>query len=185
MSWQAISLNGIELIKAFETCKLQACLDTRGRWSIGYGHHGPDVTEETVIDEQLADELLEDDLLEAEQAVNELVHVMLTQEQFDALVSFTLDVGVENLKESALLKRLNQCDEKGVLIEFLRWVYCNDSVVSDLVARRKAERDLFASCRMLCTPKDIGTHELSEGVKISHYFAASNTASMVGIGIKF
>ena len=102
-----VSRAGIELIKSFEGLRQTATRLPDGRWTLGYGHtfsarEGARVTQED------ADALLRFDLLPIVDAVNNLVLVPLNQNQFDALVSFCFNIGVDNFAVSTVLKRLNE-----------------------------------------------------------------------------
>lgn len=87
--------------------------------------------------------LLRQDVREAEQAVRRLVTVRLTQAQFDALVSFTFNVGQGNLARSTLLRKLNAGDCVGAANEFLRWNRAGGQVFRGLTIRRQDERAMF------------------------------------------
>jgi lysozyme len=78
-------------------------------------------------------------------AVNKCVKVPLNQYQFDALVSWTYNLGESNLKNSTLLKVLNDGDYEGVPFQIKRWNKANGKVLSGLTRRRKAEAELFRS----------------------------------------
>jgi GH24 family phage-related lysozyme (muramidase) len=95
------------------------------------------------VTEQTALELLKEDLEEAEQAVNDLVTVPLNQNQFDALVSFTYNLGRRRLEESTLLKLLNDGQYQDASAQITRWRYIGHDVSSGLSRRREAERALF------------------------------------------
>jgi lysozyme len=71
------------------------------------------------------------------------VHVPLTQNQFDALVSFVFNLGVGNFRTSTLLKKLNAGDNDGAAQEFGRWIHAGGKALPGLVRRREAERALF------------------------------------------
>lgn len=137
-----ISEKGIELIKSFEGLRLEAYLDSVAVPTIGYGHTRGVKLGQTITQEQ-ADALLEEDIHEFELAIQRLVHVNLTQNQFDALVSFTFNLGIGSLKQSTLLKKLNAGDITGAANEFNRWVYAGGKKLTGLVKRRSAERLLF------------------------------------------
>jgi lysozyme len=139
-----ISQEGINLIKQFEGCKLTTYADTGGIATIGYGHTGSDVHRGQCISEQEAENLLRKDVERFEKAVNAEVKVPLSQNQFDALVSFAFNVGQGNLHTSTLLRKLNQSDYQGAAQEFPRW--CKDSRGHELLGlkrRREAEKNLF------------------------------------------
>lgn len=86
---------------------------------------------------------LQQDLIASEQAVNQRVRVPLTQQQFDALVSFVFNLGAGSFSRSALLQKLNNQDYTGAGNEFLRWTHAGGKVVPGLVRRREAEKALF------------------------------------------
>ena len=136
------SKNGIELIKEFEGRRLVAYQDSVGVWTIGYGHT-KDVWEDRLIIKSTADRLLAEDLAEFEKYVDNLVDVPLTQNQFDALVAWTFNLGPTNLSESTLLKKLNAGDYDSVPSEMKRWNKAGGEVLEGLIRRREAEAALF------------------------------------------
>src|SRR5262249_42802085 len=95
------------------------------------------------ISRERADELLEQDLRNAERSVQQLVTVPLNANQFAALVSFTFNLGAQNLRSSTLLRDLNAGDYRGAADQFNRWVFAGGAVEQGLVKRRQAERELF------------------------------------------
>lgn len=97
------------------------------------------------VTEQQADAYLRNDVKKFEAAVSNAVKVKLTQGQFDALVSFTYNVGPANMASSTLIKKLNAGDVKGAADEFLRWNKAAGKVMAGLTTRRAAERALFLS----------------------------------------
>lgn len=135
---------GLALIKHFEGLQTHAYLCPAGVWTIGYGHTRGVRSGEVITSEQ-ADALLSDDLSASERAVERSVTVPLSQQQFDALVSFTFNFGEGNLHDSTLLKKLNAGDSAGAADEFLRWVNADGKKLPGLVERRNAERQLFLS----------------------------------------
>ena len=138
-----ISQTGIDLIKQFEGCKLEAYQCSAGVWTIGYGHTGSDVTKGRKITQDDAESLLKQDLIVHCNNVLKLVKVKLNQNQFDALVSFEYNVGYGNLSSSTLLKLLNEGDYTGAAGQFEKWVYAGGKVLAGLEKRRKAEKELF------------------------------------------
>jgi len=135
---------GLALTKKFEGLRLSSYQDSGGVWTIGYGHTkgvGPG----QAISEAEADRLLALDLAEAVQAVNRLVRVSVTQNQFDALVDFTFNLGGHRLAESTLLRLVNEQKFDLAVREFPKWVYAGSQVLPGLVVRRKAEAELFAA----------------------------------------
>ncbi|UGA40291.1 lysozyme [Chromobacterium haemolyticum] len=139
-----ISANGIKLIQQFEGLRLKAYQDAVGVWTIGYGHTGPDVTPGLVITQAQADALLARDLSRFETGVTRLAQVPLNQNQFDALVSFSYNLGLGSLQNSTLLRLLNQRDYAGAAAQFPRWNKAGGKVLlACLTRRRAAEQALF------------------------------------------
>ena len=138
-----ISDKGIELNKNFEGCELHAYKDNVGVLTIGYGHTGSDVAEGQTVTEEEAEEILRKDLTKFEDYVKNYVECELNQEQFDALVAWTFNLGPGNLKSSTLLKRLNENDYDDVPNQIRRWNRAGGEVVSGLVRRRNSEAHLF------------------------------------------
>ena len=138
-----ISDEGLELIKHFEGCELEAYKCPAGVWNIGYGHT-KDVEEGEKWSQDKADFMLFRELEEEyEQYVNDYVHVPLNQQQFDALVSWTYNLGPVNLKKSTLLRKLNDGEYQEVPNQIKRWNKANGEVLAGLVRRREAEALLF------------------------------------------
>ena len=140
-----ISQKGIDLIKSFEGCRLTAYRCPANVLTIGYGHTGADVTAGLKITQEQAEKLLKSDLLVHCNNVSKAVKVPLTQNQFDALVSFEFNVGYGAFVSSTLLKLLNQKKYKEAAAQFDRWIYANRKVLAGLVRRRTAEKKLFLS----------------------------------------
>lgn len=138
-----ISANGVKLIQQFEGLRLKAYQDAVGVWTIGYGHTGPDVTPGLVISQAQADALLARDLNRFETGVSRLVQVPLNQNQFDALLSFSYNLGLGSLQNSTLLRLLNQRDYAGAAAQFPRWNKAGGKVLPGLARRRAAEQALF------------------------------------------
>ncbi|MDX7034691.1 lysozyme [Enterobacter roggenkampii] len=140
---------GIALIKQFEGCKLTAYQDSVGVWTIGYGWtkpvDGKPIRAGMTIKQETAERLLKTGLVSYENDVSRLVKVDLTQGQFDALVSFTYNLGARSLTTSTLLRKLNAGDYAGAADEFLRWNKAGGKVLNGLTRRREAERALFLS----------------------------------------
>ncbi|QOV56310.1 lysozyme (plasmid) [Serratia marcescens] len=138
------SEKGVALIKHFEGLRLRAYQCTANVWTIGYGHTFG-VRPGDVITPEQADMLLREDVSEAERAICRFVHVPLTQYQFDALVSFTFNLGSENLRTSMLLRLLNAGDYPGAAVQLLCWVNAGGKRLPGLERRREAEKNLFLS----------------------------------------
>ncbi|MEE9119408.1 MAG: lysozyme [Calditrichia bacterium] len=142
-----ISGRGIEKIKEHESLRLQAYPDQAGKMTIGYGHlikpNEQFLLDPRGITEQIADDLLKKDLSFAEKGVNKNVSVPLSGNQYDALVSFVYNIGVNAFRRSTLLKKLNDGDYSGAANEFKRWRLAGGKVSKGLIARRQREETLF------------------------------------------
>ena len=139
--------NGLDLIKKYEGLSLKGYLCPAGVPTIGYGYTGlvlgKKITTDMKITLNQAEKLLASSLSGFEKSVNDLVKVPLTQNQFDAVVSFVYNLGAGNLKSSTLLKKLNAKDYIGASNEFLKWNKAGGKVLSGLTKRRQSEKDLF------------------------------------------
>lgn len=133
------SKNGIELIKKFEGCRLTAYkpVITEKYYTIGYGHYGADVKQGMKITHAQADAYLKADLVKFENSVNSL-NLTLTQNQFDALVSFTYNCGAGNLKKLVQGRNLREIADA-----FLLYNKAGGKVLKGLTTRRNEERRLF------------------------------------------
>jgi lysozyme len=143
-----INAAGLKLLMASEGCKLNCYRDGAGVATIGFGHTGPDVTNGMTITQAEADRLLAEDLAKFEKAVDELVKVNLTENQFSALVVWTFNCGAQALKRSTLLKLINQGDLAGASRQFGLWNKIRDHdgksrPLAGLTVRRQAEMNLF------------------------------------------
>jgi lysozyme len=142
----SVSRSAVELIKAFEGFRRKAARLDDGRWTIGYGHTLT-AREGAQITEPEAEALLLYDLIGAAHAVNELVFAPLTQNQFDALVSFVFNIGVLGFRGSPTLRRLNEGRplEAALAMELWRKADLEGEriVIDALVRRRAAEKALF------------------------------------------
>jgi lysozyme len=149
-----LSENGYRLIKNFEGLRLTPYRDVAGVWTIGYGstryHDGKQVKPgDKLADVAQADALFSNTLGQYESAVNQFVKVLITQNQFDALVSFAYNEGTAALEKSTLLANLNEKNYAEAAMHFLAWDKITDpktgkKVVCDtLVQRRGEESKLF------------------------------------------
>ena len=149
-----LSNNGFKLIKNFEGLRLNAYKDIAGIWTIGYGstryHDGRSIKPgDKLASAALADVLFNNTLGPYESAVNARVKVPLSQNQFDALVSFTYNEGTGALAASTLLVKLNEKNYAGAAAHFLDWNKVTDPetgkkiICETLVERRKEESRLF------------------------------------------
>lgn len=143
---------GIDAIKKHEDFRAFPYQDIAGKWTIGYGHlikPGESFPRDISIEE--AEVILFNDAQIAMDAVNRLVKVPITQNQFNALVSFTYNLGTGALAESSVLRNLNNGDVQAAADSFLLWNKYRKSPGAPLVAsagltnRRKAEAAVFLS----------------------------------------
>lgn len=139
-----ISEAGLDLIKSFENLRLEAYMPTPDDVpTIGYGHTKGVQMGNSCTEEQATDWLRED-CSDAEECVNKFVRVPMTQNEFDALVSLTFNIGCGAFKGSTLLKLLNNADYDGAAAQFPRWSKQAGNTLAGLVRRREAERRMFA-----------------------------------------
>ena len=137
---------GIDLIKEFEGCRLEAYVCASGVWTIGYGHTGG-VKAGDVISQDEAERLLKKDLYRFEMAVISLIQPDLTQHEFDAVFSFSFSVGTGALEQSTFRRRVNAGENKALCFEqeFPKWVNGSTGPLPGLVRRRNAEVELSKS----------------------------------------
>lgn len=138
------SERGLSLIKKYEGLRTNAYLCPANVWTIGYGHT-KGVRQGMMISHKDADKLLEQDLRYFESAVTSAVTVEISQNQFDALVSFAFNVGAGAFKGSTLLSLLNRKHYISAAEQFLRWTRGGGKVLPGLVKRRREEYELFLS----------------------------------------
>lgn len=138
--------NGLAFTKFAEGFRLKAYRDTGGVLTIGVGHvikpNEHHLRDATLTEDQVF-RLLRADIKEAEDIVKRLVTVKLSQNQFDAIVDFTFNLGGGQLRGSTLLRKLNAGDYKGAAEEFSRWVFDNGVKQPGLINRRRECRSLF------------------------------------------
>lgn len=135
---------------------IKRAVNARGNPTIGVGHlvsRNDTSYDGVTLSQERVDQLLEADLADAERAINNNVHVKLSQNQFDALVSLVFNVGpgVKNVKSgiitlkdgrpSTLLRLLNRHDYKGAAEQILAWKYVKGEPI--LRPRRLREKKLF------------------------------------------
>ena len=132
----------IDMVKHFEGFKAVAYLCPANVWTIGYGRT-KNVKEGDITSMPQATRDLEEELIEFGEQVLSVVDVELSQNEFDALASWTYNLGVGNLQSSTLLKKLNAGDKDSVPSEMLRWNKAAGRVLAGLTTRRQAEADLW------------------------------------------
>ena len=140
--------DGLALIKRFEGFKPEIYICPGGWPTIGYGHVVRNDERERFtdgIDEATAEDLLRRDVETAERAVLRFIRVPLEDGQFDALGSFTFNLGAGALQRSTLRRKANREEHGAVPAEFGRWVFAGGHKLKGLVRRREAEAELYAS----------------------------------------
>jgi len=153
------SAQGLDLIKEFEDCKLEAYPDPKtggDPWTVGWGATGLGIGPGTAWTQEQADSRLIADVAQREALVSQAVTHPMTQGQFDAFVSIVFNVGqgsktrdgILRLKDgrpSTLLRKFNAGDISGAENEWLKWISPGSNVTKGLLRRRMAELELFRS----------------------------------------
>lgn len=132
-----------EIIKHFEGFRLEAYSDSGNKWTIGYGHTGPEVHEGLKITEEEAEELFLKDLMHAKSVVEKYVKVNLYDNEKAALISFVFNVGEGAFRKSTLLAELNRGKYENVPHELYRWNKVGGQESGGLTRRRRAEVSLW------------------------------------------
>lgn len=144
-----IGQQGIDLIKKFEGFSSKPYLCPAKICTIGYGAtFYPDGKKVTMTDKIITEsegvDLLKHMLVKFEQYVDSYCIDTISQNQFDALVSFCYNVGPANLKASTLLKKVNvNPNDETIRAEFMKWTKAGGKTLKGLVTRRQAEADLY------------------------------------------
>ena len=140
-----ISQTGIDLIKDFEGFYAESYLSPAKFWTQGWGSTAGITADSPPITRAEGEELLAKDLVRFERAVLRLCPVPLSQGHYDALVSFSFNLGSGALQSSTLRRKIMREDYEGAADEFPRWVFAAGRRLAGLVRRRDAERSLFLS----------------------------------------
>lgn len=144
-----ISDAGMDLIKRFEGCELEAYRDAVGVWTIGYGHTAqagpPAPFPGQKITQAEAEALLRRDLASYEAAVRSCVGREPSQAQFDAMTSLCYNIGPGAFRGSSVVRRFNDGDDRAAADAFLMWNKAGGKVLRGLTKRRNAEREMFLS----------------------------------------
>jgi len=143
-----ISDKGIALIKHHEGVRLKPYQDCVKLWTIGVGHligDGKSLPPEwnKVFTMEEVDGILRKDLARFEQGVSKFCPVQLTQGEFDALISFSFNLGLGVLQRSTLRQKILRNDKKGAAEEFTKYVRAGGKIIKGLVTRRNDEKQLF------------------------------------------
>lgn len=137
-----INPSGLALIRRFEGCSLTCYKDIRGLATVGVGHR-TDLPIGATITQDEADAFLTQDVANTVKALNSLIKMDLTSNQFSALVSLAYNIGVTAFAGSTLLKVLNAGGIQKVADQIERWDEVDGVVVDGLWRRRAAERALY------------------------------------------
>ena len=135
----SVSAIGLGAIGVREGSVLKAYKDEGGVWTIGKGHTGSDVKEGMTITKAQEEALLKKDVAKHEAGIKKYITAELTQYEYDAIVSWTYNVGVGNLARSTLRKKFNAGDHAGGCREMLKWVYIKGKWSKGLYNRRMQE----------------------------------------------
>lgn len=134
---------GIDLIKKFEGCRLDAYLDVAGIPTIGWGTVGTDIHLGLSWTQEDCDKILIADLDHVQSQVKKVLQVDLTDNEFSAICSLIYNIGIGNFKKSTLLDCLNEREWDLAAAEFPKWDHAGGRVVAGLLKRRMAEKELF------------------------------------------
>jgi lysozyme len=149
MHIRKISQNGLNLIKYFEGFRSKPYLCEAGKPTIGYGFtrypNGQRVTlNDPPITEEWAEVVLSKLLEQYEAEVDAATNDNITQNQFDALVSFVFNIGITNYKASTIRKLINNNpSDPNIAVQFARWKYSDNKPSRVLIRRRKLESELY------------------------------------------
>jgi lysozyme len=141
-----ISKQGLDLICQYESFSPIIYVCPAGYPTVGYGHLVTEKNKEQFldgVDQDEALELLRKDVEMAERAVGRFISAPLTQGQFDALVSFTFNLGAGALQRSTLRRKINRGEYDDVPAELMKWVWAGGKKLKGLVKRRTAETGLY------------------------------------------
>jgi len=145
---KSISAVGLAFIKKYEGLRLSAYHCPAGIVTIGYGSTRYPEGRLVMISDELrsqeeATQLLLATISVFESAVNEKL-LNINQNQFDALVSFSYNIGIHAISESTLLRKAKiNANDLSIYDEFLRWNYASGKVLSGLTKRRREEANLY------------------------------------------
>ena len=133
-----MSDKGLKLLMLREGFRLRSYKDTKGIWTIGVGHTGPEVVEGLVWTDAQVLDALRKDIVITEKCLNDTVVVLLGQDQIDALCSFVFNVGVGAFRRSTMLRFINKGMMKEAAGEFDRW-----HIPPEITSRRNSEKSQF------------------------------------------
>ena len=142
-----LSQRGIDFIKSHEALRLKAYQDSKGKWTIGWGHT-KGVKPGDEITEAQAEQFIRDDFAWVERTLNaDLVSgrdkPLVTQNEYDALCSLVFNIGSQAYLDSTVRRKIKQGDKMAAAHAFGMWVYSNHKFIQGLANRRAAERKMF------------------------------------------
>lgn len=142
-----LSQKGVDFIKSHEALRLKAYQDSKGVWTIGWGHT-KNVHPGDVITREQAEQFIRDDFAWVERTLNsDLVtgrdKPLVTQNEFDALCSLVFNIGSQAYLESTVRRKIKQGDKMAAARAFKMWVYSEHKFIQGLANRRADEVRLF------------------------------------------
>lgn len=140
-----VTQRGLDLIKHHEGFRPRAYLCPAGKLTIGYGHVILPHERLSTVSQAEAEVILSIDVEKAEKGVIRLISVPLSDGQFDALVSFTFNLGTGALQRSTLRSKINRGEMVEASNEFGKWVWARGKKLKGLVLRREDERRVYLS----------------------------------------
>lgn len=139
-------MNAIDLIKQFEGFRPEAYQDSVGVWTIGYGTtiiNNQPVKQGMTITQDQALQLVQQEVNKLWSKIESILKVKINDNQMNALVDFAYNLGFGSLKNSTLMRLVNESKFDEAANQFPRWVYAGGKVLPGLVRRREAEKQLF------------------------------------------
>ena len=142
-----LSQKGVDFIKSHEALRFKAYQDSKGVWTIGWGHT-KNVHPGDVITREQAEQFIRDDFAWVERTLNaDLVtgrdKPLVTQNEFDALCSLVFNIGSQAYLDSTVRRKIRQGDKMAAAAAFKMWVYSNHKFIQGLANRRADEVRLF------------------------------------------
>ena len=142
-----LSQKGVDFIKSHEALRLKAYQDSKGVWTIGWGHT-KNVHPGDVITREQAEQFIRDDFTWVERTLNADLVIgrdkpLVTQNEFDALCSLVFNIGSDAYLESTVRRKIKQGDKMAAARAFKMWVYSNHKFIQGLANRRADEVRLF------------------------------------------
>ena len=142
-----LSQKGVDFIKSHEALRLKAYQDSKGKWTIGWGHT-KGVKPGDVITREQAEQFIRDDFAWVERTLNAALVTgrdkpLVTQNEFDALCSLVFNIGSDAYLESTVRRKIKQGDKMAAARAFKMWVYSDHKFIQGLANRRADEVRLF------------------------------------------